>query len=142
MDLIPLLHQGRPSIGILSHPSLWCIHPLGLGKVLGPYLCFVFNFRVVLLLHCLSVSSILLQYCFALKLNYFLHLPLFCNEYFNHIFSTFILLFLLFFIYSSAFLGSFCGACLSFQPLICCLSILIYSFSHVSLTSLWFSISN
>jgi len=24
-----------------SHPSLWCIHPLGLGKVLGPYLYLV-----------------------------------------------------------------------------------------------------
>ena len=59
----------------------------------------------------LSLYSILLHYWFALEVTSSLHLLLLCNEYFSHMIEHY---YLAVFIYSSAFLGSFCGACFYF----------------------------
>ena len=62
----------------------------------------------------LSLYSILLHYWFALEVNSSLHLLLLCNEYFSHMIEHYCLAVFAVFIYYSAFLGSFCGACFYF----------------------------
>jgi len=69
--------------------------------------CFHMNFG-------LSLYSILFHYLFPLEVNSSLHLLLLCNEYFSHMIEHFCFADFVIFIYSSAFLGSFCGACFYF----------------------------